>query len=181
MATLPDDERLQAALGVGGALVAGVGSGAGVTRFTDIGGRQGVTTEVAGSVTGIGAPLALRRTVDIRPDGTPRTLLGEPNTLMGRVWAPSAAWGIFGGGLTGAAWLADEMLDLDMLPDDVAEFAMWHAITGVPTGVGMAAFPAASNGGSGQSAAQTLREVATGSSGSSNPSGGGSSGRPARP
>lgn len=164
--TLPDDERLQAGLGVGGAAVAGVGAGAGLTRFTDLGGFDGVTGEVTGAVTGVGAPLALRQTVDMRPDGTPRTLVGEPGTLLGRVWRPSAAWGIFGGGLTGLLSVADGMLDMGMLPDDVSDFMMWHAITGVPTGVGMAAFPAEASGGGStaarQGAGRTLREATDG-------------------
>lgn len=174
-AQLPDDQRVQAGLAVGGALIAGVGAGAGLTEFTDIGGREGVTTEVGGAVTGVGAPLALRRTVDVRPDGTPRTLVGEPGTLVGRVWRPSAAWGIIGGGLTGLAHVADDMLDLGLLPDDVSDFFMWHAITGVPTGVGMAAFPEEGAGGAGtaRTSGRTLREV----SGGGAPDGG----APARP
>lgn len=123
----------QATIGSAGVVGAGVGVGMGLEQF---GGRRfdGMTAEVAGGVTGVGVPVVLRETVDdeVGP------LLGESGTTLARVTKPSAAWGIGGGAATAALWWADMTVLMDRIPDGASEFFMWHAMTGIPTGVASA-------------------------------------------
>lgn len=90
--------------------------------------------EIAGGSVGIGAPLALRETVDVRA-GQPMPLLGEPGSMLARWTRPSVAWGVGVGSLTGLLWWRD------VGGRAFQDFSLAHAVTGIPTGVGSALLP----------------------------------------
>lgn len=167
---LPDNPRVRAGLGTGAVLASGVGAGAILNRFTDVGGRESAVPQVTGFATGVGVPLVLRNTLDLRDDNTPRNLLGDPDTILGRVSRPSSAAGIGGGALAGAAWWANDVMGMDVLSERVSRFMFWSAASGITAGVGSALLPkemggnSGGNGGGSPQAARSLREASSSNS-----------------
>jgi len=105
---------------------------------------------LGGAGVGVGAPVALREFADVQ-DGQEMSLLGSPGSLEARLTRPSVLWGLGAGTVTGALWF------MDVGPSWLQEFALGHALSGVPAGAVSAAFPVSAGSGSG--------------SGSSSPSG----------
>lgn len=128
--------------------------------------------EIGGGIVGVGVPVLLRETVDVR-DGQAFSLAGDPGSMLAKLTRPSVAYGVGAGGLTGALYLAG------IGPKMLHDFYLTHSITGVATGIGSALVPkeaAPGGGGSGATArARTLTEsTKTGGSGNGefSPSGG---------
>lgn len=92
--------------------------------------------QTVGGAVGVGAPVVLRETADVR-DGQAVTLLGEPSSALGRLTSPSAAWGLGVGALTGALWW------MDAGGQALQDFYLAHTATGIPTGVASALLPKA--------------------------------------
>lgn len=108
--------------------------------------------EIGGSAVGIGLPVALRETVDV-DGGEPVSLIGDPNSLVGKWTRPSVAWGVGVGGLTGLLWW------LNMGGDEaLQDFYFAHTVTAVPTGLGSLLFPKAGTG-MGDTAVSALRRA----------------------
>lgn len=129
--------------------------------------------EIGGGVVGVGVPVALRETLDVR-DGQVNNLLGEPDGILGRISRPSSAWGIGVGSLTGALWA------MDVGPQWLHDFYLTHSITGIPTGIASAAMPRSVDGGSGGGSGATVsrsrrmtRQSSDGETGDFDPADGG--------
>lgn len=120
--------------------------------------------EIAGGAVGIGLPVTLRETVDVR-NGQAVSLLGEPGSLLARLTSPSVSWGLGAGALTGALWWAD------VGGDTLKDFYMAHTVTAIPSGAVSALMPKEASGGGGSGQTRSLTRQSTTSSTSSSTDG----------
>lgn len=167
---LSADQKDAVGIGAGAALGGGVGFGlnrARVDRQTAVGVGGGVA---AGTTTA-----AIRERFDVAPDGTQRTLFGQPGTPLGTLGTPSVAWGLGAGALSLGLWWADFSGMMSTAPRDLEELWLGMGLGGVAAGTVSALMPktsgstttaSASRGGA--VASRTLRQP----SGSGNSSGG---------
>lgn len=168
---LSADQKDAVGIGAGTVLGGGVGFGldrARVDRQTAVGVGGGVA---AGTTTA-----AIRERFDVAPDGTQRTLFGQPGTPLGTLGTPSVAWGLGTGALSLGLWWADFAGMATTAPRDLEELWLGMGLGGVAAGTVSALMPktsgstATATGGS--ATTRTLRQP----SGSGNSSGGGGGG-----
>lgn len=112
------------------------------------------SSELAGGVVGVGAPVALRETVDVR-GGQEFSLVGEQGSMLARLTRPSVAWGLGVGGVTGLLWL------MDMGGRPLKDFYLTHSLTAIPAGAASALMPREASGGGGTGTARTRIDRAT--------------------
>lgn len=117
---------------------------------------------IAGGTVGVGAPVVLRETADVR-GGEPISLLGAPGSALARATRPSVAWGVGVGSLTGALWW------MDVGGKALQDFYLAHTVTGIPTGLASALMPKqVGSGSAGEQVVRSLSELRPGSTGSPN-------------
>lgn len=175
---LSADQKDAVGIGAGTVLGGGVGFGldrARVDRQTAVGVGGGVA---AGTTTA-----AIRERFDVAPDGTQRTLFGQPGTPLGTLGTPSVAWGLGTGALSLGLWWADFAGMATTAPRDLEELWLGMGLGGVAAGTVSALMP--KTGGS--TATASSRDTNVGSrtlrqpSGSGNSSGGSGSGSEFQP
>lgn len=89
---------------------------------------------VGGAGFGVAAPATLREFADVQ-NGQPFSLVGQPDTVVGRLTRPSVAWGLGVGTITGLLW------GLGAGPSMLQDVYLAHTLTAIPTAAASAAFP----------------------------------------
>lgn len=108
----------------------------------------------AGGVLGAGGTTALYKTMDMQ-DGEPNNLLGDPDSITGRLSRPSVLFGLGGGLFSAGMWYLDNERIVNT-PD--ALDGLWQGMVygGVPAGAAAALFPAEGEEEEAQTETQTM-------------------------
>lgn len=125
-------------IGAGAAVGGGVGFGmqrGGVDRQTSVG--------VGGGIAGGTTTAAVRERFDVKADGSPRTLFGDPGTPLGTLGMPSVAWGLGTGLASLGLWWADFSGMATTAPRDMEELWLGYGLGGVAAGTVSALMPKA--------------------------------------
>lgn len=150
-------------------IIGGAGVGAGVAFGLDKAGiSDAVSAGVGGGVMAGGTTAAIRERLDVADDGSQRTLVGDPGTVLGTATMPSVAWGVGTGVVSLGLWWADVSGMMTTAPMDLEELWLGYGLGGVAAGTASAALPKQAAGtasGSASGQTRTLKEAASGGGG----------------